>query len=190
MGRFFRRALVLFAVALAVLISVGGGGTYVMMQVTTRPQFCRSCHNMVPYYESWASSSHSNVGCVDCHYEPGLLETFEGKFKALSQLAKYVTATEGTKPWAEVSDYSCMRSGCHSERLLEGEIQFGALGKSHQFLQELVRHDGMRERGQRENGNLLERLSCEFPARQAVAPKPLNGRDPRQLFDLDLLLKV
>jgi len=131
MGRFFRRALVLFAVAVAVLISVGGGGTYVLMQVTTRPQFCRSCHNMVPYYESWATSSHNNVSCVDCHYEPGLLETFEGKFKALSQLAKYVTATEGTKPWAEVSDYSCMRSGCHSERLLEGEIQFGRIRFDH-----------------------------------------------------------
>ncbi len=130
-GRILRRALAVFAIALAALVSVGGGGTYVMMSVTTRPQFCRTCHIMEPYVDSWAESSHKNVTCVDCHYEPGLLETFEGKFKALSQLAKYVTQTQGTKPWAEVSDYSCMRGGCHSERLLEGEIQFGRIKFDH-----------------------------------------------------------
>jgi len=126
-----RRTAILLAILLALMISVGGGGTYVAMELTTRPKFCNSCHIMEPYYTSWENSSHSHVACVECHYEPGLLETFEGKFKALSQLAKYVTATEGTKPWAEVSDYSCMRSGCHSERLLEGEIQYGRIRFDH-----------------------------------------------------------
>jgi len=130
-GRILRRALVVFSIALAGLVSVGGGGTFVLMEVTTKPKFCRSCHIMEPYVDSWSQSSHKNVTCVDCHYEPGLLETFEGKFKALSQLAKYVTQTQGTKPWAEVSDYSCMRSGCHSQRLLEGEIQFGRIRFDH-----------------------------------------------------------
>jgi len=126
-----RRTAVLLAILLALMVSVGGGGTYVAMELTTRPKFCNSCHIMEPYYTSWENSSHNHVSCVECHYEPGLLETFEGKFKALSQLAKYVTATEGTKPWAEVSDYSCMRSGCHSERLLEGEIQYGRIRFDH-----------------------------------------------------------
>jgi nitrate/TMAO reductase-like tetraheme cytochrome c subunit len=127
----FRRLGISIAVLLALAISVGGGSTYIALELTTTPQFCRNCHNMEPYYDSWESSSHSHVNCVDCHYEPGLLETFEGKFKALSQLAKYVTRTEGTKPWAEVSDYSCMRSGCHSTRLLEGELQFGRIRFDH-----------------------------------------------------------
>ncbi|MCB9898576.1 MAG: NapC/NirT family cytochrome c [Planctomycetes bacterium] len=125
------RILVTLSIVVAVGISVGGTGTFVALEVTTQPEFCKSCHNMVPYYESWQQSSHKNVTCVDCHYEPGLLETFEGKFKALSQLAKYVTSTEGSKPWAEVSDYSCMRSGCHSDRLLEGEIRFGRIRFDH-----------------------------------------------------------
>jgi len=127
----FRRFFLISITGLAVLIPVGGGATFLAMEVTTKPIFCRSCHNMEPYYDSWANSSHRDVACVDCHYEPGLLETFEGKFKALSQLAKYVTATEGTKPWAEVSDYSCLRSGCHSTRLLEGEIEFGRIRFDH-----------------------------------------------------------
>lgn len=111
----------LFALAAMILALPVGYG---VVEYTTRPQFCASCHNMVPYVDSWKESSHHMVQCVDCHYEPGILETAEGKFKALSQLAKYVTATAGTKPWAEVSDNSCMRSGCHSTRLLAGEVDF------------------------------------------------------------------
>jgi nitrate/TMAO reductase-like tetraheme cytochrome c subunit len=118
-------------IVLAVIISVGGGTGYAVLEITTKPEFCSSCHIMEPYYESWASSSHKDVSCVECHYEPGLLQTFEGKFKALSQLAKYATATEGSKPWAEVSDNSCMRSGCHSSRLVEGEISFGRIRFDH-----------------------------------------------------------
>jgi len=126
-----RRVLLVGVTVFAVAVPLGGGATYVAMEVTTQPEFCKSCHIMEPYYGSWANSSHADVPCVDCHYEPGLLETFEGKFKALSQLAKYITATQGTKPWAEVSDYSCLRSGCHSTRLLEGEIQFGRIRFDH-----------------------------------------------------------
>lgn len=101
------------------------GGNVAVVEYTTQPQFCASCHNMVPFVESWKRSSHKNVGCIECHYEPGILETVEVKYKALSQLAKYATRTAGTKPWAEVTDASCMRSGCHETRLLTGRIPFG-----------------------------------------------------------------
>ena len=121
------RALkVVVVLSIVGLISMAGTVTY-----TARSEFCSTCHIMEPYFESWKASAHGNVDCVDCHYEPGLLETAEGKFKALSQLAKYVTGTQGTKPWAEVSDQSCMRSGCHSERLISGPIQFGRVKFDH-----------------------------------------------------------
>lgn len=120
--------LLKFGIVAALLM---GLATTATVQYTARSEFCKSCHIMEPYYQSWADSAHSNVACVDCHYEPGLLETAEGKFKALSQLAKYATGTAGTKPWAEVSDQSCMRSGCHSERLIRGELQFGRVRFDH-----------------------------------------------------------
>lgn len=120
-------AFILGLVALAVTVTV----SYVAVHETAKSEFCVSCHIMEPYYESWQNSSHSNVACIECHYEPGAVETFEGKFKALSQLSKYITRTQGTKPWAEVSDTSCMRSGCHSVRLLEGEVQFGRVKFDH-----------------------------------------------------------
>lgn len=105
--------------------------TYSAIHHTAQPEFCNTCHIMEPYYRSWQESSHSNVACIECHYEPGTVETLEGKFKALSQLAKYVTRTQGTKPWAEVSDASCMRTGCHSVRMLEGPVRFGRIQFDH-----------------------------------------------------------
>ncbi|TAH39636.1 MAG: hypothetical protein EYC70_02280 [Planctomycetota bacterium] len=103
----------------------------VAVEATARSAFCNSCHIMGPYYESWQHSSHKDVPCIECHYEPGAVETVEGKIGALSQLAKYATRTEGTKPWAEVSDQSCLRSGCHSVRMLEGPLDFGRVKFDH-----------------------------------------------------------
>jgi nitrate/TMAO reductase-like tetraheme cytochrome c subunit len=123
----FQSLLVLAVIGTAVL----GASLFVTLEYTARPDFCRSCHIMHPYYDSWKHSSHNQVGCIECHYDPGALETLEGKFKALSQLAKYVTRTQGTKPWAEIGDQSCMRSGCHYTRLLEDTIAFGRVKFNH-----------------------------------------------------------
>ncbi len=123
---------------LRVLLVVGLFGTGAMtfatwgaVEYTAQSEFCVSCHIMEPYYASWEGSSHADVSCIECHYEPGAVETGLGKFKALSQLAKYATRTEGTKPWAEVSDASCMRSGCHSVRMLDGPVTFGEVAFDH-----------------------------------------------------------
>jgi len=110
------------------ILSVGLTAT---VHHTAQPEFCNTCHIMEPYYESWENSSHKGVACIECHYEPGTLETLEGKFKAINQVVKYVTRTAGTKPWAEVSDASCMRSGCHSVRMLDGPVQFGNVSFDH-----------------------------------------------------------
>ena len=113
-------------IVVLVLFLIGLPSGYAFMEYSTKPQFCSSCHNMVPYVKSWEESSHGRAGvnCIDCHFEPGVLETLEGKFKASTQLVKYITATEGSKPWAQVSDASCMRSGCHNTRLLDGKVEF------------------------------------------------------------------
>lgn len=88
------------------------------------PAFCRSCHIMEQYYQAWNHSKHNGVAvCVDCHYPPAGPQTLAWKkFQAVTQVVKYVTRTYSSKPFAEVDDASCMRSGCHSNRLLEGRI--------------------------------------------------------------------
>ncbi len=118
-GGVFRLAgpVVVLAVAFGIVATLG------MVQLTSTPTFCGStCHNMKPYYDSWARSKHNKVACVECHIAPGLGAEVRKKFEALSMVAKYFTATSGTKPWAEVDDAACLR--CHDRRLLEGKEVF------------------------------------------------------------------
>lgn len=98
----------------------------VFFKYSTSPQFCKSCHIMEPYYQSWKGSKHNKVACVECHYPPSAPKTLVWKkFQALSQVVKYVTRTYSSKPFAEIDDAACLRAGCHSERLLEGKLTFG-----------------------------------------------------------------
>jgi predicted CXXCH cytochrome family protein len=91
---------------------------------TSRPEFCSSCHNMVPYYESWKKSSHNEVSCVECHFPPGIGGKVRGKMLGMVQLLKYVTGSASPRPAAEIPDASCLRSGCHETRLLSGRVDF------------------------------------------------------------------
>ena len=85
-----------------------------LWHVSASPQFCNSCHIMEPYVEAWKVSKHSEVACVQCHYPPGLRDTLWVKYQAISQVAKWATQTYSSKPFAEVEDASCLRSGCHA----------------------------------------------------------------------------
>lgn len=106
--------------------AVGFAGWY-----TSRPQFCRSCHIMEPYYVSWQHSSHKDVSCIKCHFPPGVAEKVRGKLLGLVQLAKYVTQSAGPRPAAEIPDASCLRSGCHETRMLSGRIEFQGIPFDH-----------------------------------------------------------
>jgi hypothetical protein len=105
--------------------------TAVAAWYTSRPEFCRSCHIMEPYYKSWAESSHKDVSCIECHFAPGLGGKARGKLLGLVQLAKYVTQSAGPRPAAEIPDKSCLRSGCHDTRLLSGRVQFQGIPFDH-----------------------------------------------------------
>lgn len=117
----WRRTL-LAVLVLAVLLTVAATA---FIKVTSQPQFCVSCHYMKPYFASWKESKHKDVHCTKCHFPPGIKHTLEGKFTALSMLVNYATGIyKRSKPWAEISDESCLRGGCHERRLLEGRVEF------------------------------------------------------------------
>ncbi len=94
----------------------------VAMQLTSTPTFCGTCHIMKPYYRSWKQSAHNRIACVECHISPGIGAELRKKYEAMSMVVKYITATYGTKPWAEVDDANCLR--CHERRLIEGLVTF------------------------------------------------------------------
>ncbi|MBC8329671.1 MAG: NapC/NirT family cytochrome c, partial [Planctomycetes bacterium] len=128
-SRTLRVLRALFVVMAAGLLCLGLLG-FLAVEQTAQPAFCGSCHNMVPYIDTWRASAHADVACIECHYEPGARETLLGKFKAITQVAKYVTSTE-SKPYAEVADQSCLRAGCHSVPSLTGTIPFGRVAFEH-----------------------------------------------------------
>lgn len=47
--------------------------TYYAMARTSTPEFCATCHEIQPAYESWKTSTHANnaegfvADCMDCH---------------------------------------------------------------------------------------------------------------------------
>lgn len=119
----FVRTFASFLIGFALVGLVG------FVQVSSTPDFCGTCHIMKPYYESWKHSSHNDIACVECHISPGITAEVRKKFEALSMVAKYFTATYGTKPWAEVDDAACLR--CHERRLLDGRVDFNGVAFDH-----------------------------------------------------------
>jgi nitrate/TMAO reductase-like tetraheme cytochrome c subunit len=118
-----RRAHVLWLVALAVLVTAGAA-TAGLWRISTSPRLCNSCHIMQPYVEAWKVSKHAGVTCVQCHYPPGFRDTLWVKYQALSQVVKWATHTYSSKPFAEVEDASCLRSGCHDRSRLAAPQAF------------------------------------------------------------------
>ena len=96
----------------------------VLAHQSEKPEFCRTCHIMEPYYQSWKGSSHKGVNCLVCHFKPGVKGFVRSRIVALSQMVRYVTVTYGSKPWAEIEDASCLRAGCHEGQLLAGPTQY------------------------------------------------------------------
>ena len=121
-----RAAALLGAWLFLMLIMIACAGWY-----TSRPQFCNSCHIMEPYYKSWQESPHKDVTCIECHFPPGIGGKVRGKLLGLVQLAKYLTASAGPRPAAEIPDASCLRSGCHETRLLTGRVDFHGIPFDH-----------------------------------------------------------
>lgn len=94
-----------------------------MIPFSSLPSTCGMCHNMEPYIESWKTSHHKDVTCIKCHVPLGVMGLVKFKFKAMSQLAMYVTGTEGPIPHAEVHTENCTQSGCHDIRDIDTEMK-------------------------------------------------------------------
>lgn len=125
--RRLRRWLLAAGIAFASFVALSWG----TVAYTSSTGFCNNCHYMEPYYESWRTSTHRNVDCVKCHYEPGFGSVIKGKMVGLAQLANYMASTERSSPQAQISDASCLRSGCHETRLLEGAVEYRGVGFDH-----------------------------------------------------------
>ena len=89
------------------------------------PSFCGLCHNMKEYVDSWKTSSHNKVSCLNCHRSPGLLNHLKGKWVDFQLALTYFMVGKGFKKLHyEVDDGNCLQEGCHKREDLKGDMIF------------------------------------------------------------------
>jgi len=89
------------------------------------PSFCGLCHNMKEYVDSWKTSSHNQVTCLNCHRKPGILNHLKGKRVDLQLAFTYIIIGRGIKKLHyEVDDDNCLQKGCHKRDDLKGDMIF------------------------------------------------------------------
>ncbi|MCE1165200.1 MAG: cytochrome c3 family protein [Bacteroidetes bacterium] len=117
--RGFRRFLLFTGIWFVVLIVFLAASA----EYTSRPSFCPTCHYMEPFYQSWKTSSHNKVECVQCHFEPGLEGKIKGKLNGLVQIVNYISSSyKKRKPWADIPDNTCGRAGCHENQAFKDTV--------------------------------------------------------------------
>jgi cytochrome c-type protein NapC/trimethylamine-N-oxide reductase cytochrome c-type subunit TorC len=102
--------------------------TYYTMARTSTPGFCSSCHEIVPAYNAWKTSSHRNnpqgiqANCMDCHLPPpeNTIDFFYTKtlhgakdvfFHFLHGPEGYDRAENRRKAYENMENENCMK--CH-----------------------------------------------------------------------------
>jgi len=126
-----RRIIFACAIVLCVMVAMANIGVAVW---SAFPSFCRSCHHIEPFYQSWLASKHGEegVGCLECHVKPGAYYYVKRKIMGLEEVVKYASGGYPSKLRAEVHDDSCLREGCHSRAKLEADVmQFGKVKFPH-----------------------------------------------------------
>ncbi len=118
-----RRTVTFLMVAVGVFALAGTAA----IPLTNHPDFCASCHTVQPSVETWKTSSHKDVTCVDCHVRPGLHGFIEDKVLAgLRDVAITVFGTP-TEPHDLQSpllvDHLRAVRGVLDDELLEGNAQ-------------------------------------------------------------------
>lgn len=80
-------------------------------KVTSRPEFCANCHQIKPVVDSWAMGSHSSIGCLECHADPGILGQIKAKTEGVKDLAVQLAGSSSTNVMADIPPERCRR--CH-----------------------------------------------------------------------------
>jgi cytochrome c-type protein NapC len=76
------------------------------------PEYCSSCKATEAAGESWATSSHSGVECVDCHVPPGFTDSVAWRGREwLNVWADYLNVPQVTESGSRPSSDNCI--ACH-----------------------------------------------------------------------------
>jgi len=105
---------------------------FAILEFSETSTFCGLCHQMNAYMESWRNSSHRNIACTKCHYEPGFINHLKGKWvDGQVSVAYFLSGKRPSKPHAEINDSSCLQKGCHKIEDLKGDMIYKNVTFSH-----------------------------------------------------------
>lgn len=102
-----RTALIVVAAVIILLAA-----TYGAMAATSKPDFCSNCHYIKPSVEAWKKGAHSQVGCMECHADPGPVGYVKRKVGAYRELLLHFTGKYPSALKAKVNIENCVL--CHS----------------------------------------------------------------------------
>jgi nitrate/TMAO reductase-like tetraheme cytochrome c subunit len=104
-------------VVAGILVVLFIGGSALAARFTESNKFCGTdCHEMWPYRDTWAASTHKNTDCVQCHIPPGPVNFVETKMYASREVWIHFTGVNKApiKVTRHIPNSACMRSGCHT----------------------------------------------------------------------------
>lgn len=98
------------------------GLTWVALELTARPSFCASCHEMRSSVQGWREGSHAENDCLDCHADPGVVGYLEAHVAdGLRDVWIHFTQRPDTiRIPAEMSPARCLR--CHEDEYRDEEV--------------------------------------------------------------------
>ena len=104
------KRLALAAVAALVLGLAAGTAAYTLEQ---SPEFCASCHEIRPAYESWLRSGFAehHPTCIECHSGPGVSGILTAQLQGSRELFAHFAGRFSEPIRAHVPDGWCLK--CH-----------------------------------------------------------------------------
>jgi cytochrome c nitrite reductase small subunit len=123
-GRLVVKLLIVLAVLFVCLVAASA----VAARFTESDKFCGTdCHEMWPYRDSWAESTHKDTACVQCHIPPGVVNFALTKLYASREVWVHVTGQVKApiKVTRHIPNSACMRSGCHTGADIEKTLTLG-----------------------------------------------------------------
>ena len=116
------------AIVVGVLVLLSIGGSALAAKFTENNKFCGTdCHEMWPYRDTWAKSTHKQVDCVQCHIAPGPVSFLKTKLAASREVWVHFTGVS-KKPirvTRHIPNSACERSGCHTSAQTSKTISLG-----------------------------------------------------------------
>jgi hypothetical protein len=120
------RKRIAFIVVVVVVVFIGGSA--VAARFTESNKFCGTdCHEMWPYRNTWAASTHKNANCVQCHIPPGPVNFALTKLYASREVWVHVTGQVKVPILVtrRIPNSSCTRGGCHTSAQTNKTIALG-----------------------------------------------------------------